>query len=830
MALNYPLQDGFETILTQDLTAAGTTAYIKVAPTFNFPAGVKTYVVINPQKSNMELVEIDAYDSSAKTLNITTRGLSLSQGVAGTAYAHSTGSRVLISDNMKFWKDLADSFALKLDKTGGTISGTVDFNSDDNDAILRLPNMTEAVRDTIASPQNGMKIYNTTSGTEQIYDGGAWYDMALAPAADNGSETVNGIWQGATTSEMGSHTETGTTGGKLIVMNKNLVKTSSGASDENKIPVLNSSGQLASGFVDVASVVSTTSDIPYYHTYPCGEDITTKKLVYYDRNTNSIKTFNGDTLGYKEEAYIRGFANGAGNAPLTSSGFNAGDANEYYSFASTTNYVSGAATPATLKSTFTNSDTANLASINQTYASVTTSTNLQYCYQMLEFDSASKTTANLVKLDIQFVGSAGETTNALTQGFDVYAYNNNTLVWDSVYSTTSRYTTGDDNYTYEIFSNTSLSPYINGSKKLYVLIKTKGTSNGSLTLNLRADYAKAVYYESVSVQEKGVVTGLSGLDSGLWHFPAKAITTGTLTNNGPAKSGTQSIKITAGQKGGYATQLTNTAFCGFIQSITFEAAAAAGSPQMEVCIVPATLASITGASAAGGIFAQTITTSTSTTEYTVTPNLWINGESVIIFRSLDATNAISVTNAAGGLYKTFDIGAAWSSSSSGSAWTKTVVTKYLANKAIGDVAIMNYNTKFSPVGLALSSTTLLLGKPRHTPFLAGSTTMTTSSTAASSWTNVAACPPTAYETGFTPKYIRASVKHNFGASGYTTYVGAGLNTSGMYVNNVGTTTTSASTSSCDVGFYLQPNGLIWYGYYTSTGYASLVVNSFEAQP
>lgn len=245
MALNYPLQDGFETILTQDLTAAGTTAYIKVAPTFNFPAGVKTYVVINPQKSNMELVEIDAYDSSAKTLNITTRGLSLSQGVAGTAYSHSTGSRVLISDNMKFWKDLSDTFGSKADVAGTTFTGAIGFSGTDHFGVKHIQ-LTEAQRDAL-TPQNGYIIYNTTSGELQYYDGGAWQSVGTA-SVPNASTTVAGIVEEATAAEVGAGTATGGTGARTFINAGSCVKTSSGVSDENKIPVLDATGKLANGF------------------------------------------------------------------------------------------------------------------------------------------------------------------------------------------------------------------------------------------------------------------------------------------------------------------------------------------------------------------------------------------------------------------------------------------------------------------------------------------------------------------------------------------------------------------------------------------------------
>lgn len=88
-------------------------------------------------------------------------------------------------------------------------------------------------------------------------------DLAIA-GAPNGSATVKGIFEEATVAEQGTATATGATGARLIPANANLVKTSSGAGDENKIAVLDASGTFANGFIDKArtwgTVQSFTAD------------------------------------------------------------------------------------------------------------------------------------------------------------------------------------------------------------------------------------------------------------------------------------------------------------------------------------------------------------------------------------------------------------------------------------------------------------------------------------------------------------------------------------------------------------------------------------------
>lgn len=44
----YPLIDGFETTLSQSWNGAVGTINVNDTPTFTFPSGVTTYIVVNP--------------------------------------------------------------------------------------------------------------------------------------------------------------------------------------------------------------------------------------------------------------------------------------------------------------------------------------------------------------------------------------------------------------------------------------------------------------------------------------------------------------------------------------------------------------------------------------------------------------------------------------------------------------------------------------------------------------------------------------------------------------------------------------------------------------
>ena len=113
-----PLQDWFETQLSQDWDGATGTVYVLATPSYT-PTTTNTYIVVNPWKTNMQIAEITDYDSTAKTLTVSSISFEKGLGISSTAQSHSTGSKVIISDNYQFWEDIQTAVNSKLDKNGG---------------------------------------------------------------------------------------------------------------------------------------------------------------------------------------------------------------------------------------------------------------------------------------------------------------------------------------------------------------------------------------------------------------------------------------------------------------------------------------------------------------------------------------------------------------------------------------------------------------------------------------------------------------------------------------------------------------------------------------
>lgn len=169
-------------------------------------------------------------------LTITLRGLIRTAPYTTEATArkfnHESGSQVLLYTNSPaFYDDFANK------DNDETITGLWTFPTGAN---------YPKVGATYSAPTTDEHV-----ATKKYAD-----DLAIAGAPD-GSTTVKGIFEEATVAEQGSATATGATGARLVPANANLVKTSSGAGDENKIAVLDASGTFANGFIDKARTWGT---------------------------------------------------------------------------------------------------------------------------------------------------------------------------------------------------------------------------------------------------------------------------------------------------------------------------------------------------------------------------------------------------------------------------------------------------------------------------------------------------------------------------------------------------------------------------------------------
>lgn len=140
----------------------------------------------------MQIAEITDYDSTANTLTVSNVTLLKGLGVNSTAPAssHATGSKVIISDNYQFWVDIQTAINSKLDDTGGTMTGLLQFSGTTH-AGIKLLSLTTVQRDAL-SASNGMIIYNSTTGELNQYIGGAWSAVAAGSTQPTASTTVLG--------------------------------------------------------------------------------------------------------------------------------------------------------------------------------------------------------------------------------------------------------------------------------------------------------------------------------------------------------------------------------------------------------------------------------------------------------------------------------------------------------------------------------------------------------------------------------------------------------------------------------------------------------------
>lgn len=256
--------------LAQKISPTTATGFIVTADTFKTPAGTGAATwPTGPQiwkisrktrtTSEVEFVGVETASQSGSTVTTGTvnrylpaNGSSLtSQGDGLTFPAGSVVELVwhAYASEKVAYKDVANTFTGI--QTFGT-GGAVRFSGTDTSG-LRLKSLTTAQRDAL-TPANGDFIYNSDTGVVNQYVAGAWAAVGTDATA-NGSTTVAGKYEEATVAEQGTATATGATGARLVPAVANLVKTSSGAGDENKIPVLNASGQLASGFINTSSLL-----------------------------------------------------------------------------------------------------------------------------------------------------------------------------------------------------------------------------------------------------------------------------------------------------------------------------------------------------------------------------------------------------------------------------------------------------------------------------------------------------------------------------------------------------------------------------------------------
>ena len=242
-----PLQDKFETQLSQQIDAGATSCTLITAPSFtSIPAGQDVLIGIDYDNTLYEIRKVTAVSGSTLTLNATP--LATYYGQSPTSVAHSAGAKVIISHTWQTFEDIRSAIASKLNTGGGTLTGPVKGPVYAN----------AAARDVaIPSPENGQSAYLTAEGKWTDYVAGSWADRASG-TNPNASETVAGKVEQATLAEQIAKTETGATGAPLFLNPKHISFSSSDAA-QGKLAGLNASNYVDKTLIDPATTIYSTT-------------------------------------------------------------------------------------------------------------------------------------------------------------------------------------------------------------------------------------------------------------------------------------------------------------------------------------------------------------------------------------------------------------------------------------------------------------------------------------------------------------------------------------------------------------------------------------------
>ena len=193
-------QDNYSTRLASKYTAGGASMVMQRAPSFAY--SVSFYITVEPGTDNARSYKISGISSTTLTVSGSAPVASY-EGETPTAIDHPAGSKVIISNNYKFYDDIRDAINSKLDETGGTVASFdlqitgSDFRirKDGNDMKLTDDNQSEVSLSTLAAAagtdeKTRVSNNDTTSGylNGKLTGGDG---ITLTEANDGGNETLD---------------------------------------------------------------------------------------------------------------------------------------------------------------------------------------------------------------------------------------------------------------------------------------------------------------------------------------------------------------------------------------------------------------------------------------------------------------------------------------------------------------------------------------------------------------------------------------------------------------------------------------------------------------
>lgn len=208
----YPRQDAYKTQLTQGISDSEPVCPVLVAPSVTVTAPDKIYIGIDYDNSKYELCKATI---AGGVITLTDRAQPTYEGGTGVARSHSSGAKVIISHTWKTFADIATAIATKLNKSGGTMTGALEFSGTDHGGV-RLVNLTTAQITALGAVANGYKVYDTTTGEVKTRIGGAWVVEAAGGVFANADEGVAGKVSEVTQANNDAAASTDGTGAKVF--------------------------------------------------------------------------------------------------------------------------------------------------------------------------------------------------------------------------------------------------------------------------------------------------------------------------------------------------------------------------------------------------------------------------------------------------------------------------------------------------------------------------------------------------------------------------------------------------------------------------------------
>ena len=272
----YPLQDGFETSLAQSWNWAVGTIFVNSTPSFTFPSGVTTYVVVNPWKTTQQVAEINAYNAVTNTLTASNVTIEKAAGVNYSATTHAVGSKVIISDNYQFWKDIATAINSKVNKDEASIIA--------NTVQLQFGSTAAAIYTANSGTDLTFKDWSNPAVTLSTLASGGWADTKVSISL---TDTTPAVLNSKLTAGDGlSKTIINPSDNEILDLDIDVtdttifVQTSSGAWDDGKVPRLNVSGKVASWFIDNSTL--TPESLNDVDTYRAWEDVIASNSLFVE--------------------------------------------------------------------------------------------------------------------------------------------------------------------------------------------------------------------------------------------------------------------------------------------------------------------------------------------------------------------------------------------------------------------------------------------------------------------------------------------------------------------------------------------------------------------